>query len=111
MQMMILNYLKEIEEIEAQEKELEEQRQKKKEELERRREEREKDEKKSAAQRKREMKERKKEAEWLGEPFEDDVEIVPTVKKKRAKRVLLQLYYCADRIGRRCCFCLQDAGR
>ena len=77
------DYLKEIEEIEAQEKELEEQRQKKKEELERRREEREKDDKKSAAQRKREMKERKKEAEWLGEPFEDDVEIVPTAKSKK----------------------------
>ena len=82
------DYLKEIEEIEAQEKELEEQRQKKKEELERRREEREKDEKKSAAQRKREMKERKKEAEWLGEPFEDDVEIVPTAKKKKSKKGL-----------------------
>lgn len=85
------DYLKEIEEIEAQEKELEEQRQKKKEELERRREEREKDEKKSAAQRKREMKERKKEAEWLGEPFEDDVEIVPTVKKKKSKKGLVAI--------------------
>ena len=85
------DYLKEIEEIEAQEKELEEQRQKKKEELERRREEREKDEKKSAAQRKREMKERKKEAEWLGEPFEDDVEIVPTAKKKKSKKGLVAI--------------------
>ena len=83
--------LKEIEEIEAQEKELEEQRQKKKEELERRREEREKDDKKSAAQRKREMKERKKEAEWLGEPFEDDVEIVPTAKKKKSKKGLVAI--------------------
>ena len=91
MQMMIFDYLKEIEEIEAQEKELEEQRQKKKEELERRREEREKDEKKSAAQRKREMKERKKEAEWLGEPFEDDVEIVPTAKKKKSKKGLVAI--------------------
>ena len=63
----------------------------KKEELERRREEREKDEKKSAAQRKREMKERKKEAEWLGEPFEDDVEIVPTVKKKKSKKGLVAI--------------------
>ena len=85
------DYLKEIEEIEAQEKELEEQRQKKKEELERRREEREKDDKKSAAQRKREMKERKKEAEWLGEPFEDDVEIVPTAKKKKSKKGLVAI--------------------
>lgn len=85
------DYLKEIEEIEAQEKELEEQRQKKKEELERRREEREKDEKKSAAQRKREMKERKKEAEWLGEPFEDDVETVPTAKKKKSKKGLVAI--------------------
>ena len=85
------DYLKEIEEIEAQEKELEEQRQKKKEELERRREEREKDEKKSAAQRRREMKERKKEAEWLGEPFEDDVETVPTVKKKKSKKGLIAI--------------------
>lgn len=85
------DYLKEIEEIEAQEKELEEQRQKKKEELERRREEREKDEKKSAAQRRREMKERKKEAEWLGEPFEDDVEIVPTAKKKKSKKGLVAI--------------------
>ena len=85
------DYLKEIEEIEAQEKELEEQRQKKKEELERRREEREKDEKKSSAQRKREMKERKKEAEWLGEPFEDDVEIVPTAKKKKSKKGLVAI--------------------
>lgn len=85
------DYLKEIEEIEAQEKELEEQRQKKKEELERRREEREKDDKKSAAQRKREMKERKKEAEWLGEPFEDDVEIVPTAKKKKRKKGLVAI--------------------
>ena len=80
------DYLKEIEEIEAQEKELEEQRQKKKEELERRREEREKDDKKSAAQR-----ERKKEAEWLGEPFEDDVEIVPTAKKKKSKKGLVAI--------------------
>ena len=32
------------------------------------------------------MKERKKEAEWLGEPFEDDVEIVPTAKKKKSKK-------------------------
>ena len=80
------DYLKEIEEIEAQEKELEEQRQKKKEELERRREEREKDDKKSAAQRKREMKERKKE-----EPFEDDVEIVPTAKKKKSKKGLVAI--------------------
>ena len=86
-----IDYLKEIEEIEAQEKELEEQRQKKKEELERRREEREKDDKKSAAQRKREMKERKKEAEWLGEPFEDDVEIVPTAKKKKSKKGLVAI--------------------
>ena len=85
------DYLKEIEEIEAQEKELEEQRQKKKEELERRREESEKDDKKSAAQRKREMKERKKEAEWLGEPFEDDVEIVPTAKKKKSKKGLVAI--------------------
>lgn len=85
------DYLKEIEEIEAQEKELEEQRQKKKEELERRREEREKDEKKSAAQRRREMKERKKEAEWLGEPFEDNVEIVPTAKKKKSKKGLVAI--------------------
>ena len=85
------DYLKEIEEIEAQEKELEEQRQKKKEELERRREEREKDEKKSAAQRRREMKERKKEAEWLGEPFEDDVETVPTAKKKKSKKGLVAI--------------------
>ena len=76
------DYLKEIEEIEAQEKELEEQRQKKKEELERRREEREKDDKKSAAQRKR---------EWLGEPFEDDVEIVPTAKKKKSKKGLVAI--------------------
>ena len=85
------DYLKEIEEIEAQEKELEEQRQKKKEELERRREEREKDEKKSAAQRRREMKERKKEAVWLGEPIEDDVEIVPTAKKKKSKKGLVAI--------------------
>ena len=85
------DYLKEIEEIEAQEKELEEQRQKKKEELERRREEREKDEKKSAAQRRREMKERKKEAEWLGEPFEDDVETVPIAKKKKSKKGLIAI--------------------
>ena len=85
------DYLKEIEEIEAQEKELEEQRQKKKEELERRREERAKEENKSAAQRRREMKERKKEAEWLGEPFEDDVETVPVAKKKKSKKGIVAI--------------------
>ena len=37
------------------------------------------------------MKERKKEAEWLGEPFEDDVEIVPTAKKKKSKKGLVAI--------------------
>ena len=37
------------------------------------------------------MKERKKEAEWLGEPFEDDVEIVPTAKKKKSKKGLIAI--------------------
>lgn len=83
------DYLKEIEEIEAQEKELEAQRQKKKAELEKRRAEREKEESKSAAQRRREMKERKKEAEWLGEPFEDDVETVPVTRKKKSKKGII----------------------
>ena len=85
------DYLKEIEAIEAQERELEEQRQKKKEELEKLRAEHEKDEHKRSAQRKREMKERKKEAEWLGEPFEDDVETVPVPKKKKSKKGIIAI--------------------
>ena len=80
------DYLKEIEAIEAQEKELELQRQKKKAELERLRQEREKEEHKTVTQKKREMKERKKEAEWLGDNFDDGVETVEIPKKKWIKR-------------------------
>lgn len=81
------DYLKEIEAIEAQERELEEQRQKKKAELDKLRAEHAKEEHKRSVQRKREMKERKKEAEWLGEPFDDDVETVPVQKKKSKKGI------------------------
>ena len=81
------DYLKEIEAIEAQERELEEQRQKKKAELDKLRAEHAKEEHKRSVQRKHEMKERKKEAEWLGEPFDDDVETVPVQKKKSKKGI------------------------
>lgn len=82
------DYLKEIEAIEAQEKELEAQRQKKKAELEKLREEREKEERRNASQKKREMKEKKKEAEWLGETFSDGVETVEVPKKKSKKGLI-----------------------
>lgn len=82
------DYLKEIEAIEAQERELEMQRQKKKAELERLRAEREKEENKHAAQKKRELKEKKKEAEWLGDSFEDGVETVSVPKKKSKKGLI-----------------------
>lgn len=82
------DYLKEIEAIEAQERELEAQRLKKKAELERLREEREKEERKHAAQKKRENKEKKKEAEWLGESFSDGVETVEIPKKKSKKGLI-----------------------
>ena len=59
------DYLKEIEAIEAQERELEEQRQKKKAELDKLRAEHAKEEHKRSVQRKREMKERKKEQSGL----------------------------------------------
>lgn len=83
------DYLKEIEAIEAQEKELELQRQKKKAELERLRQEREKEEHKTVTQKKREMKERKKEAEWLGDNFDDGVETVEIPKKKKSRKGLI----------------------
>lgn len=82
------DYLKEIEAIEAQERELEAQRQKKRAELDRLRAEREKAEHKSAAQKKRELKEKKKEAEWLGETFDDGVHTVAVPKKKSRKGII-----------------------
>lgn len=96
------DYLKEIEAIEAQERELEEQRKKKKAELDKLREERAKaqqnkapvqkkreETKKVTAEQKRAMKERKKEAEWLGEAFDDGVKTVSVPKKKSSKKGLI----------------------
>lgn len=96
------DYLKEIEAIEAQERELEEQRKKKKAELDKLREERAKaqqtkapvqkkreETQKVSAEQKRAMKERKKEAEWLGEAFDDGVETVSVPKKKGSKKGLI----------------------
>lgn len=85
------DYLKEIEAIEAQEKELEMQRQKKKAELERLHQEQEKEEHKTANQKKREVKERKKEAEWLGDNFDDGVETVEIPKKKKSRKGLIAI--------------------